>query len=208
MTPIPASFLALDVETTGFSPADDRVLEVGWVVFDGGAAAAAHVERVDPRRSIPPVVTALTGIRDDDVRGKPRFRAIAERLVASIAAADCVVAYNAPFDRRFVSAELARAGLTLPDVPWVDVLALARAIEPRAGSFSLVSACARHAVALPHAHRAVEDARAAGELFVRLAGGGARRTVLRHVPARALRRPAPAERLPTRMKARVLALFT
>jgi DNA polymerase III epsilon subunit-like protein len=171
---VPQRFLALDVETTGFAPADDRIIEIAWVLFADGQPISSHTSLVDPRRPIPMRVTEMTGLDAQALRGQPRLRALAPKIVAAIAQVPMVVAYNAPFDRRFVSAELARAGQVLPQVPWVDALALARDADKRVasgkGAFALASSCARHGVLLSQAHRALDDARACGELFVRLRG--------------------------------------
>jgi DNA polymerase III epsilon subunit family exonuclease len=162
-------FLAIDVETTGFSPADDRIIEIAWVVFVDGRATDGCSFLVDPRRPVPARVTEMTGLDARALAGESRFRSLAPDIVAAIARVQLVVAYNAPFDRRFVSAELARAGHVLPPVPWTDALALARTVDKKhAKGFSLAASCARHGVLLSNAHRALDDARACGELFVRL----------------------------------------
>jgi DNA polymerase III epsilon subunit-like protein len=202
---VPRAFLAVDVETTGFSPSEDRVLEVAMVRFEDGRVTDELALRVDPCRRIPRVVSSLTGINAADVRGQPRFLSIAPRVHQALATACCVVAYNAPFDRRFLAAELARARLSLPARPWVDVLAIARAIEPRARSFSLAAACARHGLEPFDAHRAAADARAAGELLVALAHKTSPRALERFIPKKAFQEPAAA--LSARLKARVLSLF-
>jgi DNA polymerase III epsilon subunit-like protein len=198
-------FVALDVETTGFSPRADRVLELALVRFKDGVAEDELALRMNPGRAIPRVVSALTGIAAADVRSAPRFATLAPRVVSLLTDARCLVAYNAPFDRRFLAAELRRAGHALPSMPWIDVLALAREVEPRARSFALANACARHGVGPFAAHRAGADARAAGELLLRLADRADAGVLARHVPKEAWVEPrAP---LGARVKARVLSLF-
>jgi DNA polymerase-3 subunit epsilon len=207
--PLPAHFVAVDVETTGFSPATDRIIEIAIVWFDA-QATSARIERqasyrVDPCRPIPPVVRTLTGINDAEVRGLPRFRAVADAVVDALADAPCVVAYNAPFDRRFLSSELARAGKTLPNSTWIDVLALVRHVEPRVRSHALAPACERHGIALDDAHHAASDARATGELFARMAAVANASQWRRHVPDAVLESSVP---LTVRLRERVLTLFS
>ncbi len=201
---VPASFLAIDVETTGFSPAQDRVIEVAWARFVDGVECQNDSHVVNPHREIPWRVTQLTGLNARRTQAAPRFRAVAGALVTAIESARCVVAYNAPFDRRFICAELARAGMLLPDVPWVDALSLARAIDAGEKGFSLRRSCDRHAIALDCAHQALSDARATGELFVQLCAKAPPRRLRRFIPASAF---APPTSLAARVRTRLLGLF-
>ena len=120
--------LYVDVETTGVDPANDRVIELAMVLFgyDAQGRITGTMERFDqledPGRPIPPEVVALTGIRDEDVRG----RAIDERAAgALVERAHLIIAHNAAFDRAFLEARLPLFA-DLPwacsanDVPWSD----------------------------------------------------------------------------------------
>ncbi len=163
-----ACFLAVDVETTGLAPQRDRVIEVAWVRFEGGAAVhqRASLCRID--MPLPRVIKALTRITDEELAAAPAFAEVAPHLLEALSHVDFAVAYNASFDMGFLRAELARAGAALPPVRFLDPLAWSRRLNPGAAGHKLVDVCRRHGVALEGAHRALADARASGELAVLL----------------------------------------
>lgn len=122
-----ASALVVDVETTGFDPARERIIEFCGVPFafekESGrilevGQAVSFLE--DPGRPIPPDIVQLTGITDEMVAGK----AIDETAVAALAAdAGLVIAHNAAFDRPFVDRRLSAFrdkawACSQREVPW------------------------------------------------------------------------------------------
>jgi len=133
-------YAIVDVETTGFSPREDRVVEVACVVLDGALReVAAFSSLVDPGRAIPHYATAVHGIRDRDVAGAPALASLRGRLRA-LTAGTTVVAHNASFDRRFLDC--------LDDREWLCTLKLPR--RPRSATnscaaiwASTIRACAR-----------------------------------------------------------------
>lgn len=161
-------FAVIDFETTGLRPGLDRAVEVGIARFEQGRLVTQCGSLLDPAIPIPPEVTKVHGITDDQVRGMPSV----SDFFASAAAQDALhgaqpAAYNASFDRWFVPPS------ALPDWtwPWLDALPLVRVVDRwvrGAGRHRLSTTCARHGVALANAHRAEDDARAAGELLLKL----------------------------------------
>ena len=164
------SFVAVDVETTGFDPARDRVIEVAWVHFERGREVGRFASLLCVDVDIPAPVRALTGIVPSMLADKPRFRDVCRDLVDALTSADFAVAYNAGFDRSFLAAELGACSASLPAVPWVDPLAFLRELDDGShASKKLAHAARRFGVALADAHRAENDARATGELLLKLA---------------------------------------
>ncbi len=169
----------IDTETTGRDPArGDRIIEIAVVYFDRGMVSGRHSLLIDPGVPIPADSTAVHGITDADVRGKPRFDAVA-RDVLGLLAGRIPVAYNASFDRTFLFSEMRKAGFppanerALPpamrnNVDWIDPLVWARALQPNAKGYKLGEVAIRLDVAHVKAHRATDDAEAAGNVLTAL----------------------------------------
>ena len=107
-----------DTETTGVDVTNDRVVELGAVCIDKGAHAAVRKMRIDPQMPIPKGASDIHGIRDEHVRGKPAFAAIAPRFLEYLdgralgPAVPWLCGYNATgFDVPLLNAELARVGI-------------------------------------------------------------------------------------------------
>jgi DNA polymerase-3 subunit epsilon len=99
----------VDLETSGVSPSEDRITEIGIVLVDGDTLVEEWSSLLDPGVPIPPEITALTGITNEMLRGAPRFAAllpeVGRRLEGRV-----FVAHNARFDYGFLKAEFRRAG--------------------------------------------------------------------------------------------------
>jgi DNA polymerase III subunit epsilon len=163
--------VVLDFETTGIRPGIDRAVEAGLARFEGGKLVRQLGSLLDPQMPIPAEASGIHGIGDADVAGKPLVTEFFARDdVAELLQGAQPAAYNAGFDHWFVP-PWALADWTWP---WLDALTLVRAVDRYArgdGRHRLSAACARHGVALANAHRADDDARAAGELFFKLMAG-------------------------------------
>jgi DNA polymerase-3 subunit epsilon len=158
----------VDVETTGMDASADRIVEVGVAFARGGAIVDRRNWLVNPGRPIPKEASDVHKITDDAVKDAPRFEAIAAEVAAALAG--CIpAAYNAAFDRAFVSSELARAGLSLRrDVEWLDPLVWARELQQGEKSRALGEVAARLGITLENAHRASDDAEAALRVLLAL----------------------------------------
>lgn len=125
--------ISFDLETTGTDPAQDRIVQIGWVTSYEGRRMT-HAYHVNPLRGIPPEATKVHGITDEDVRGAQTFREMAEMVHREFAYADFLVGYNIlNFDIPLLWEEFNRAGIEW-DVDLnkvVDVFALHQALEPR-----------------------------------------------------------------------------
>lgn len=168
----------LDVETTGRDASMDRVVEIGVSVGVGGRIVARYNWLVNPGIPIPAESSAIHGIKDEDVKDKPSFAEIAGELVAAFGAR-VPAAYNAPFDKAFIMAELARASVDTKAAPaldrgvvWLDPLVWAREIQQTEKSRALGDVAARLGVALENAHRAMDDAQAALQVLYALGADG------------------------------------
>jgi DNA polymerase III subunit epsilon len=172
-------FAVVDVETTGSQPGLwDRVTEIAIVPVDAGRVGEPWAQLVQPGRSIPPMITALTGISDAMVAEAPRFGEIAEEVTQRLEGR-VFTAHNAPFDHRFVSAELARTqGLRL-DGTALCTVRLTRRLVPALTRRSLDRVCAYFGIRIDGRHRAGGDALATAQVLVRLLGIAADRGIER-----------------------------
>lgn len=167
----------IDFETTGFDDALDRVVEVGVVCFRRGEVTARVSWLINPGMPIPEGAVSVHGITDAMVADAPRFEQIAGELCEALAG-HLPVAYNATFDRKFMHAEMARAGIKLgtPGLPpavdaqvtWVDPLVWVRELMAEEKSKRLGDICERLAIPLSDAHRAWADAEATGRVLFAL----------------------------------------
>jgi DNA polymerase-3 subunit epsilon len=164
-----APLLALDVETTGLSPArGDRIIEIALVRRDPGGERKGWSVLVDPERPIPAAASRIHGILDDHLIAAPTFSAVADEVLARMEGA-ALVAHNAPFDLSFLDAELGRLERPRPGVPVIDTLRLARR-HFRFPSNDLATVCRSLGVGLEGAHRAETDATATLEVLLSMAG--------------------------------------
>jgi DNA polymerase-3 subunit epsilon len=143
----------VDLETTGMTAAEDRVTDVAVVRVEGGAVSEWST-LVDPQRSIPAAIQALTYAM---VAGAPTFERIADEVAERIAG--CVmVAHNARFDYAFLKHEFARLGRAF-SARVLCTVKLSRRLYPLSGPHHLDALVERHGLAASGRHRALGDAR-------------------------------------------------
>jgi DNA polymerase III subunit epsilon len=165
-----AAYVVFDVETTGTRPGVSRIVELGAVRLKGLSECGRMQRLVDPGVLLPREITALTGIQQRDVRGRPRPGPVVEEFL-SFAAGAVLVAHNARFDVGFVDAELSRLRGGRLAAPVLDTVALARALMgDRLPSMSLGTLAERFDTEVRPCHRALPDALATAEILVRLLG--------------------------------------
>lgn len=169
-------FVVVDVETTGGRPPQDRITELAAVRIRGGRVEAEWSSLINPGRPIPHFVVRLTGISDALVASAPRFSAVAEEFLEFLGGAP-FVAHNAPFDWRFVCAELAEVAewAELAEAPGgglanarVCTLRLARRLLPDMRRRNLDALAHCFGIPVDGRHRALGDARATARIFARL----------------------------------------
>jgi DNA polymerase-3 subunit epsilon len=147
----------VDLETTGTSAGADRVTEVGIVRIDDGARVSEWSSLVDPQRSIPNGVQAMTGITNAMVARAPTFGQIANEIAERLAG--CVfVAHNARFDYGFLKQEFGRLGKAF-HAKVVCTVKLSRRLYPDGGRHNLDALIERHRLPVADRHRALGDAR-------------------------------------------------
>ncbi|MFL5794120.1 MAG: DEDD exonuclease domain-containing protein [Actinomycetes bacterium] len=163
---VDVEFVVLDLETTGGSPANDRITEVGAVKIRGGEVIGTFQTLVNPGVSIPPLISALTGITDPMVADEEPIEVVLPCLLEFIGRA-VLVAHNASFDRRFVQANLERHGYQRLANRVVCTARLARKLLPRdeVPNVRLATLAAYLGSTVAPCHRALTDARATVDVF-------------------------------------------
>ncbi|GMA33969.1 exonuclease domain-containing protein [Demequina litorisediminis] len=121
------TFVVVDLETTGGSPATCGITEIGAVKTRGGEVIGEFQTLVDPGAPIPPMIVALTGITDAMVMAAPRIEQVLPSFVEFLGDA-VLVAHNARFDVGFLKAAFRAHGYRWPGPEVVDTLTLARRV--------------------------------------------------------------------------------
>ncbi|HEV2146206.1 MAG TPA: exonuclease domain-containing protein [Longimicrobiaceae bacterium] len=160
-------FVVVDVETTGGAPGSGhRVTEIAAVCVEGGEIRETFSTLVNPGRRIPSMIVSLTGITDRMVADAPRFGQVADRVLPLLEGR-VFVAHNAPFDWRFVCAELERATGMLPVGRQLCTVKLARKLLPQLPSRSLDGLALYYGLEIESRHRALDDAVATAKVLLR-----------------------------------------
>jgi len=159
-------FVVLDLETTGGSPAHDRITEVGAVKIRGGEVLGTFHTLVNPEVPIPPLISALTGITNPMVADAEPIEVVLPCLLEFLGGA-VLVAHNASFDRRFVQANLERHGYQRLVNRVVCTARLARKLLPRdeVPNVRLATLAAYLGATVTPCHRALTDAQATVDVF-------------------------------------------
>jgi DNA polymerase III subunit epsilon len=162
---IDVTFCVVDLETTGGSPVDCGITEIGAVKVRGGQIVGTFQTLVNPGQAIPPSITLLTGITQAMVVPAPRVEAVLPSFIEF--AAGCVlVGHNVRFDISFLNAALERHGWARLNHPVVDTCALARRlVRDEVPNCKLSTLAERFRVTVRPTHRALDDALATGEVL-------------------------------------------
>ncbi|MGB9747761.1 MAG: exonuclease domain-containing protein [Bacteroidales bacterium] len=149
-------YAVVDVETTGGSPAHERITEIAVFIFDGQNIVDEFSTLVNPEKNIPYHITRLTGITNEMVAEAPRFFEIARRLVEMTEG--CIfVAHNVTFDYQFIRHEFLRLGYKYEREKLCTVK-LSRKLLPGLRSYSLGEICREAGIQINDRHRAAGDA--------------------------------------------------
>ncbi|MBO5094096.1 MAG: PolC-type DNA polymerase III [Lachnospiraceae bacterium] len=158
-------YVVFDLETTGFSPVNNRIIEIGAVRVSGGEITDRYSAFVNPQTPIPYEIVKLTSIRDEDVIGAPTIETLLPEFLKFCEG--CVlVAHNAGFDMGFLLENAKRQGLAC-DFTYVDTVGISRVLLPHQAKHTLDAVAKTLGVSLENHHRAVDDAEATAEIFLK-----------------------------------------
>ncbi|WP_242985828.1 ATP-dependent DNA helicase DinG [Oceanobacillus zhaokaii] len=161
-------YVVIDLETTGHSPAkDDKIIDVGIVVIENSQITETKTTLFNPNQPIPPFITNLTGIADEDVKDAPFFHEKADDII-SIFQGSYLIAHNVPFDLGFLNAELINHNKQILRNPVIDTVELSRILFPKAPGYKLGQLAEYLKIEHDDPHRALSDAYVTAKLFLKL----------------------------------------
>jgi DNA polymerase III subunit epsilon len=157
-------YVVIDLETTGLSPQEDRIVEIAMARVEGDAVVDEWMTLIDPGRD--PGPTFLHHISQEMVQGAPTFRDVVGDILARLDGA-IVVAHHAPFEEGFLAGELGRLRIEAAPLPTICTLRLSRAVLA-SPNYKLSACCEIMGIELTDAHTALGDVRATAQLLPRL----------------------------------------
>jgi DNA polymerase-3 subunit epsilon len=156
-------YAIIDVETTGLSPANEKITEIAIILHDGKKITEEFSTLLDPEKKIPYRITRMTGISNQMVKGKPKFYEVAKKIV-ELTKDRVLVGHNVKFDYHFLRNEFKSLGYDLK-LETLDTVRLSRQLIPGKRSYSLGPLCESLGIDNRSRHRALGDALATTELF-------------------------------------------
>ncbi len=159
------SFVVFDIETTGFSPVTNRIIEIGAVKVVNGEITDRFSTFVNPEVPIPFEIEKLTSINDSMVIDSDTIEIILPQFLEFVGDA-MLVAHNANFDVSFIKENAKRMDIPV-DFTYVDTVGIARTLLTGQAKYTLDAVAKTLGISLENHHRAVDDAECTAEIFVK-----------------------------------------
>ena len=158
-------YVVFDIETTGFSPVTNRIIEIGAVKVEHGEITERFSTFVNPQVPIPFHIEKLTSINDSMVMDADTIEVVLPQFLKFVGDA-ILVAHNANFDVSFIKENAKRQGIPV-DFTYVDTVGIARALLTGQSKYTLDAVAKTLGISLENHHRAVDDAECTAEIFVK-----------------------------------------
>ncbi len=159
-------FVVFDIETTGLSKENDRITEIGAVKVQEGKILDSFSSFVNPKRSLSAEITKLTGITDEMLKDAPLIDEVLPKFL-QFCGRSVLVAHNAGFDVGFIRKAAEALGMPSVDNTVLDTLELSRTLLPELNKHKLNLVAEHLNISLVGHHRAVNDAQATAEIFLK-----------------------------------------
>ncbi len=160
------TYVVFDLETTGLDAKCEKITEIGAVKIENGIITKTFSALVNPLKPIPENITDLTGINDEMVKDCPDISKVMPNFLEFCGGA-VMVAHNAKFDTSFVMEECIKLGLEFNN-RIMDTVEISKEIFPEEKKHNLAVLCERLEISLENHHRAVDDATATAEAFIKM----------------------------------------
>lgn len=160
-----SEFVVFDIETTGFSSINDKIIEIGAIKIKNNRIIDEFSTFINPEIPIPFKIQELTNINDDMVIGYPKIDIILPQFLEFCTGCS-LVAHNASFDVGFITKKAEQLGIEI-SFTVLDTVLLARILLPHLNRFKLDTVAKELGVSLENHHRAVDDAKATAEIFIK-----------------------------------------
>lgn len=161
-------YIAFDVETTGLSPINHKIIELGAVLFENGRITKEYGTLVNPCVSIPYSATAINHITNDMIKDAPKeaeaYSGLTAFLGDALSGQTIICAHNASFDMRFLSETLMRLGYD-GTIDYVDTLAVSRKYIKGLYNYKQDTVARHFGIVNTKSHRAVSDAEVCGKIL-------------------------------------------
>ena len=159
------AYVVFDLETTGLSAVNNRIIEIGAVKVEGARITDRFSTFVNPGEPIPFEIEQLTGISDDMVIHAPAIEDVLPEFL-DFCKGCVLIAHNASFDAGFIEENCRRMNIPA-DFTVGDTVAMARILLPSLSKFKLGHVAKALNISLKNHHRAVDDAACTAEIFVK-----------------------------------------
>jgi len=163
--PLDGEYVAFDLETTGLSAENDRIIEIGAVLMKDGKELSRFQTFVDPERKLEKKIIDLTGITDEMLKDAPKIEAVLPEFLEFVGDR-VLVAHNAKFDTGFIRGECQRLGYGY-DLTDVDTLTLSQQLLPQLSKYKLDVVAKTLSLPNFNHHRAADDANICGLILAK-----------------------------------------
>lgn len=161
-------YLAVDIESTGLNPDSAQMIEIGAVVFEDGTELSSFSKLIGVDQPLPLRIVELTGITDQMLKGKPNVHDVMREFLLFCEEycqeSNVILGHNVMFDYSFLKSAAVNLGENY-DRKGIDTLKIARVLHKDFESKTLEAMCRYYQIQQQINHRALEDARAAAQLF-------------------------------------------
>ncbi|MBX4269399.1 PolC-type DNA polymerase III [Clostridium estertheticum] len=161
-------FVVFDLETTGLSSENDKIIEIGALKIENGKIVDRFSEFVNPGIDIPYKIIELTGITNDNVSDAASIGDVLPKFL-EFTKDSVLVAHNSDFDASFIKKNSQRLGLKFENAI-MDTIPLAKYLLKDLKTFKLNTVAKYLGITLENHHRAVDDAKATADILLHCFG--------------------------------------